>query len=152
MVFLPSQKPTSQNSISTRIEHAHENELDVFQAGRVSQKSVCKANLVKCHSTEITGPTAGTSDTNYIDKEAQLLGNMDDRCVGVSLHGQAPDKSTEAEEDEPIASLSRSSSSEGIWPSPDAVQRGYQQRTSTIGMSFFINILVNVTSSLYRMP
>ena len=139
MAFLPPQKPTSPNSISTRIEHAHENELDVSQAGRVSQKSFCKANLVKCQSTEITASTAGTSDRNYIDKEAQLVGNMDDHRVSVSLHGQAPDEATEVEEDELITSLSRSSSSEGIWPSPDAVQRGYQQRTSTIGMPFFIN-------------
>ena len=77
---------------------------------------------------------------------------MDDDRVDVPLHGQAPDKATEGDEDEPITSLSRSSSSEGIWPSPDAVQRGYQQRTSTIGISFFINLSVNMTSSLYRMP
>ena len=70
---------------------------------------------------------------------------MADRRVGVSLHGQAPDKATEGEEDEPLASLSRSSSSEGIWPSSDAVQRGYQQRTSTIGIPFFIKLSVNMT-------
>ena len=68
---------------------------------------------------------------------------MDHRCVGVSLHGQAPDTATEGDEDEAIASLSRSSSSEGIWPSSDAVQRGYHQRTSTIGIPFFINLSVN---------
>ena len=100
---------------------------------------------MKCHSTEITGSTAGTSDGNYIDKEAQLVGNMDNHRVGVSLLRQAPDKATEGEEDEPMASLSRSSSSEGIWPSPDAVQRGYQQRKSTIGIPFFTNLTVNMT-------
>ena len=77
---------------------------------------------------------------------------MDGHLVSVSLHGQAPDEATEGEEDELIASLSRSSSSEGIWPSPDAVQRGYQQRTSTIGIPFFINLSVNMTSLLDRMP
>lgn len=168
------KKTTSPNSVLTGVEHAHENQLrlmrlpnlfkatnlgyilctsssiqltlrNVFQAGRVSQKSFCKANLVKCHSTEITGSTAGTSDSNYIDKEAQRVGNMDDHRVGVSLHGQAPDKATEGDEDDAITSLSRSSSSEGIWPSSDAVQRGYQERTSTIGMLVFVNLSFNMT-------
>ena len=56
-------------------------DVHVFQACRVSQKGFCKANLVKCHSTEITGSTAGTSDSNYINKEAQRVGNMDDHRV-----------------------------------------------------------------------
>lgn len=116
----------------------------VFQLGRVSQKRFRIANPVKCHSTETTGSTAGTSDGNYIDKGTQLVRNMDDHSLGESLHGQAPDKATEGREEEPVGSLSRSSSSDGIWPSPDAVQRGYQQRTSTIGMPFlFLYLSIN---------
>ena len=133
---------------------------DIFQLGRVSQKSLCKANLVKCHSTEIAGSTAGTSEGNYIDKEAQLVRNRNDHHVGEALHGEAPDKATEGNDNEPMPSLSRSSSSEGIWPSSsDAVERGYQRRTSTIGIPFFIHLSNNQieydlwkNSSLCRVP
>lgn len=89
---------------------------------------------MKSHSTEATGQTPGTSEGDYIDKEEQLLRNM----------GQAPDKATEEEEDEPIASLSCSSSSQGIWPSSDAMARGYQHRTSTIGIPFFIHLSISM--------
>ena len=116
----------------------------ISQLGWGSQRSFCKANQVKCHSTETTASTAGTSDGNYIDREAQLVRNMDNHSVGESLHVQAPDKATEGEEDEPIASLSRSSSSEGIWPSSDAVERGYLRRTSTIGIPLCVNLSVNM--------
>ena len=58
----------------------------------------------------------------------------DGHSAGESLQEQAPNRPPkEEEQEESIASLSRSSSSEGIWPSSDAVKRGYQQRTSTIG-------------------
>lgn len=108
------------------------------------QKSFQKANLVKSYSTETTGWTPGTSEGDYIDKEEQLLRNMGNHSVSESFHRQAPDKATEEEEDEPIASLSRSSSSQGIWPSSDAMARGYQQRTSTIGIPIFIHLLISM--------
>ena len=61
----------------------------------------------------------------------------DGHSAGESLQEQAPNRPPKGEEqEESITSLSRSSSSEGIWPSSDAVKRGYlQQRTSTIGMT-----------------
>lgn len=96
-----------------------------------------KKSFVKCYSSEINESTAGTSDGNYIDKEAQLVRKEDDHIASESLHEQASNKHPKEEEQGPVASLSRSSSSDGIWPSSsDAVQRGYhQQRTSTIGMT-----------------
>ena len=108
---------------------------NVFQFDRILDKGFFEAKLVKCHSTEITGSTAATSEGNYIDKEAQLVKNMNDHRVS--------EKATEEEEDEPMASLSRSSSSEGIWPSSDAVERGYQQQTSLVGIPFFILLSIN---------
>lgn len=92
--------------------------------------------FVKRYSTEINESTAGTSDGNYIDKEAQLVKRRDVSHAGQSLREPATNKPPEENEQEALASLSRSSSSEGIWPSSDAVQRGYrQQRTSTVGMT-----------------
>lgn len=94
-----------------------------------------KKGFVKCYSTEINESTAGTSDSNYIDKEAQLVRKEDDHIGRESFPEQANDKHPEEEEQEPVASLSRSSSSDGIWPTSDKNKGYHHQRTSTIGMT-----------------
>ncbi|XP_078351977.1 uncharacterized protein LOC144636662 isoform X2 [Oculina patagonica] len=84
------------------------------------------------YSHEINESTAGTSDSNYIDKEAQLVRKEDDHIGRESFPEQANDKHPEEEEQEPVASLSRSSSSDGIWPTSDKNKGYHHQRTSTI--------------------